>query len=273
MRFEYAAPKTLDEISKLKEDGGVLFSGGTDVFVKMRAGAMRPSLLVDTKGVELPKIECNGSMAIYMNTTYTDVLKSDCAKNFPLLLKILIEVGSPQIRNRGTPVGNIGNASPAGDFLLSTYVYDSKAILAPSMREVSIRDLVIGPGKLSLEKGEFIHSIKIEPLEGYRFYYEKVGRRNALVISIVSIAIALKEKDGVVEDIKIAYGSVGPTIVRFEDVEEKLRGKRFERKIVEEIAEEYQERVKPITDVRATAEYRKKLVKNLLLKAFLNLSR
>ncbi len=272
MRFDYAAPKTLEEISRLKEEGGVLFSGGTDVFVKMRAGVLKPSLLIDTKRVELPKIECNGSMTIYMNTTYTDVLKSDCAKKFPLLMKILIEVGSPQIRNRGTPIGNVGNASPAGDFLLSTYVYDSKVVLAPSMREIPMRELVTGPGKLSLEKGEFIHSIKIEPLEGYRFYYEKVGRRNALVISIASIAVALKEKDGVVEDVRIAYGSVGPTIVRFEDLEEKLRGKRFERNTVEEIAKEYEARVKPITDVRATAEYRKKLVKNLLLKAYLNLS-
>ncbi len=271
MRFEYVAPKELSEISKLKEEGGVLFSGGTDVFVKMRAGAIAPNLLVDTKKVQLPKLECDGNLKIYMNATYTNFLTTSCAKDFPLLSRVLIEVGSPQIRNRGTPIGNVGNASPAGDFLLTLYVHDSKVILAPSMREVRIEDLVTGPGRLSLEPAELIHSIEISPLEGYRFYYEKVGRRNALVISIASIALAIKLDGDVIEDIRVAYGSVGPTVVRFKDLEEKMKGKKFERGLFEEVAEEYANRVKPITDVRATAEYRKKLVRNLLIKAFLSL--
>ena len=272
MRFDYVAPETLEEISNYKKDGGKLFSGGTDLFVKIKAGALRPSLVVDTKKIETPKIECEDGLKIYMNTTYTDVLKSECAKKFDLLMKVLIEVGSPQIRNRGTPVGNTGNASPAGDFLLSTYVYDGKVVVAPSMRVVPITEFVKGPGKIDLSDEEFIYAVSLEPLDGYVTYYEKVGRRNAMVISIASIAVAIKMEGEIIEDARIAYGSVGPTVVRFRDLEEKLIGERPKREIFEAVAKEYSDRVKPISDVRASAEYRKKLVENLLIKAYLNMN-
>ncbi len=272
MRFDYVAPATVEELSKYKKDGGRLFSGGTDLFVKIKAGALKPSLVVDTKKIETPKIECEEELKIYMNTTYTDVLKSECARKFDLLLKILIEVGSPQIRNRGTPVGNIGNASPAGDFLLSTYIHDGTVVVAPSMREIPISEFVKGPGKIDLSDEEFIYAVSLKSLDGYRTYYEKVGRRNAMVISIASIAVAIKMQGNVIEDARIAYGSVGPTIVRFKDLEEKLIGERPKRELFESIAKEYSDRVKPISDVRASAEYRKKLVENLLMKAYLNMN-
>ncbi len=272
MKFNYAAPVTLEELSELKKGGGKLFSGGTDLFVKMRAGVLKPDLVVDTKKVETPKLECDKGLRIYMNTTYTDILKSGCARKYSLLMKILLEVGSPQIRNRGTPVGNLGNASPAGDFLLSTYVYDSKVIVGPSMREVPVKNFVKGPGKVDLSDEEFIYAVILEPLEGYTTYYEKVGRRNSMVISIASIAVALKIESGVIEDARIAYGSVGPTVVRFTDLEEKLIGERPKKELFESLAMEYSDRVKPITDVRASAEYRKKLTGNLLIKAYLNMN-
>ncbi len=272
MKFDYVAPTTLEEISRYKKDGGKLFSGGTDLFVKVRAGVIRPAIVVDTKKVETLKIDCKDGLKIYMNTTYTDVLKSECAKKYELLMKILIEVGSPQIRNRGTPIGNIGNASPAGDFLLSTYVHDSAVTVAPSMRKVPIDKFVKGPGKVDLSDDEFIYAISLKPLEGYMTYYEKVGRRNAMIISIASIAVAIKMEGNVIEDARIAYGSVGPTIVRFKDLEEKLIGEKPKRELFEALAKEYSDRVKPISDVRASAEYRKKLVRNLLIKAYLNLN-
>ena len=271
MRFKYYAPTTLEEISKLKEEGGLLFAGGTDVFVKMKAEILNPEVLVDTKKIETPGVKCTeNELEIFMNTTYTDVIKNDCAKKFEPLVKILLEVGSPQIRNRGTPVGNVGNASPAGDFLLATHLLDGTVVLAPSMREVKVEELVSGPGKLNMGKGEFIHSVKLKKLEGYKTFYEKVGRRNALVISIASIAAAVKLNGEIIEDVKIAYGSLGPTIVRFKDLEEEMKGKKLTEDLIEEFSLKYQARINPITDVRASAEYRKKLAKNLLVKAFIS---
>ncbi len=274
MRFDYAKPSDLKEIATLKANGGVLFSGGTDVFVKMRNGVIAPKLLIDTKGIETPKIECvNGKMKIYMNATYRDLLESDCLKGFPLLREIVQEVGSTQIRNRGTPIGNIGNASPAGDFLLAAYLYDAVATIAPSMRKVEIPKLISGPGKLSLSEEEFIYSVEFYENRDYIGYYEKVGKRNAMVISIASLGLLLKVGDGRIEDVKIAFGSVGPTIVRYREFEEEYKDSKFDLKTFSELARGYMNMVKPISDVRASAEYRRLLVRNLLLKAFLSIER
>ncbi len=274
MRPDYVRPGDLKEIAKYKSSGGTLFSGGTDVFVKMRGGLLRPKILVDTKGVETPKIECTDTeMTIYMNATYTDLLKSECLDSFPLLKNLVLEVGSTQIRNRGTPIGNIGNASPAGDFLLASYLYGATAVVAPSMRKIGISDLVSGPGKVDLDPEEFLYSVSFPILKGYDWYYEKVGRRNALVISIASLDMMVKLKGDEVEDLKIAYGSVGPTVVRFEDLESEFKGANFDLKTFSTLAVEYMNRVKPITDVRASAEYRRLLVRNLLLKGFLSIEK
>jgi len=272
MRFDYVKPRDIVEISKAKKAGGTLFAGGTDVFVKIRNKVMNPHLLVDTKGVETGKIDFDGKfLTIYMNTTYRDLLKSEVVKkHFPLIFKIVKAVGSPQIRNRGTPVGNVGNASPAGDFLLSLYLYEASCVIAPTMREVKISELVKGPGKLDLGEDEFIYALKIPYLQGYEGYFEKVGSRNAMVISIASVGILIKRRENVIEDVRVAFGSVAPTILRSREVEERMRGEKFSQDTFEKIGKEYEKLSKPITDIRASANYRKKLVRNLPLKAYFN---
>ncbi len=272
MRFDYVAPDTLEAISDLKKEGGVLFSGGTDVFVKMRLGKLTPKLLVDTKRLSTPGVVCeNGNLFVYMNVTYTDLLDSSCTNDFPLLREGILKVGSQQIRNRGTPVGNIGNASPAGDFLLMVYLHGGSVLLAPSMREVSIEEVVIGPGKVDIGEEEFIYSVKIPKMSGYVGYFEKVGRRNSLVISIASIGVLLKLEGKLVSDVKIAFGSLAPTVLRLKEIEEQIKGKVFTKELVFDAAEEIKKLVSPISDVRASKEYRRKLAKNLFIKAFYKL--
>ncbi len=269
MKFEYHYPHSFEEISKLKKEGGVLFSGGTDLFVKIRSGVLKPKMIVDTKGISTPKIEYNGKLRVYMNTTYTELLESEYTKNHVLLRKIMEQVGSPQIRNRGTPIGNIGNASPAGDFLLATYIYNGEVCIAPKMRKVPVSELVTGPGQLKLNEEEFIYYVELDKEEGYNFhFYEKVGRRNALIIAIASIAVLAKVENGVLEDVRVAYGSLAPTIVRAKDIEDEMKGEKITEKFVKHFAEKYQQMVRPISDVRASAEYRKELAKNLFIKAF-----
>ena len=270
MKFDYLRPKSILELSRAKKAGGILFSGGTDVFVKMRNRVIKPHLLVDTKGVKTEKMDFDGKfLTIYMNTTYSDLLKSEVVrKYFPLIFKIIKTVGSPQIRNRGTPVGNVGNASPAGDFLLSLYLYEASCVIAPVMREVKISELVKGPGKLDLGEDEFIYALKIPYLQGYEGHFEKVGARNAMVISIASIGVLVKRKENVIEDMRIAFGSVAPTVLRIREVEEHMKGERFSQDTFEKIGEEYEKLSRPITDIRASADYRKKLVRNLPLKAY-----
>ncbi|QTA37205.1 FAD binding domain-containing protein [Thermosipho ferrireducens] len=270
MIVNYFRPKTIEEIAKIKQDtGGVLFSGGTDLFVKLRANTIKTDTVIDTKYIEKIPVELKSELIIPLNTTYSEIREIlEQKKQFSPLVEIIKTIGSPMIRNRGTPIGNLGNASPAGDFLLACYLYDAEVTIEPTKRKCHISDFIKGPGKVDLSREEFIYAVKIPNLDGYEYYFEKVGRRNAMIISIVSLGILLKRNQNKIEDIRIAYGSVAPTIVRFKDIERSLIGKELTLEMFEEIAKEYQHRVNPITDVRASKEYRKKLVYNLLLKAY-----
>ncbi len=274
MKFDYAKPSTYQQLHQYLLEGGKIFAGGTDVFVKIRAGILKPQLLIDSKGIKSEKIAFeNQTLTIHMNNTYSELLEDeDVLNKYPILGNIVSSIGSTQIRNKGTMIGNIVNASPAGDFLLACYLYDAKVNIQPSNRTLNIKDFVKGPSKVSLEKGEFVSSISLPYLDKYQHYYEKLGRRNEMIISIASIGVLLKTNNNVIEDIKIAYGSVGPTIVRFEDLEKEFIGKNFEIDLFESMAEKYQERIKPIDDVRGSAEYRKKMVKNLLIKSYYKLA-
>ena len=275
MKFNYVRPSTEDELTKHLKNGGILFAGGTDIFVKLRAGIINPQLLIDSKNIPISPIEFEGEkLKIYMNNTYAELLENNEVKEkYPLLYKVALSIGSTQIRNKGTMIGNIANASPAGDFLLSSYLYDANVIIKPSNRIVPIQQFIKGPGKTDLSDGEYIYSLEFPYLENYKFYYEKVGRRNEMIIAIASLGILLKCNDNnLIEDIRIAYGSVGPTVVRFKDYEKEFIGKEFREELFEKMAESYKDRIRPIDDVRGSADYRKKVVKNLLLKAYHNLA-
>ncbi|WP_281000010.1 FAD binding domain-containing protein [Marinitoga aeolica] len=276
MKFKYFKPHTIDEISELKSKyDAKLLSGGTDLMVKMRAKVCKPEIIIDTKGLEKKEIEFkDGKVVIPINTTYSDLTENkEFIKKYPMIVEIINKIGSPQIRNRATPIGNIANASPAGDFLLAAYLFRGYAEIKPSNKKIKISKLVTGPGKIALKPEEFINSIELRDRSEYKYYYEKVGKRNAMNISVISIGVLLKLDNGIIDDIKIAYGSVGPTVMRFKDVEKEMIGKSFSKETFERFGEIYMKNINPITDVRATAEYRKKMVKNLLVKAYYNFNR
>ncbi len=271
MKFDYVRPSSIEELTKYLNEGGKIFSGGTDVFVKLRAGLISPKILVDSKQiVNKPITLGKDKLIIYINNTYSEFLENEeIVSKFPVVGKIISSIGSTQIRNKGTMVGNIANASPAGDFLLASYLYDAIINLKPTNRSLSVEEFVKGPGKIDLKENEFIYSVELPYLEGYNFYYEKLGRRNEMVISIASIGVLIKiDNDSLIKDMRIAFGSVGPTIVRFKDIEKASIGKKFSKELFEEIAEKYFERIHPIDDVRGSATYRKKMVKNLLIKSY-----
>ncbi|WP_206076384.1 FAD binding domain-containing protein [Marinitoga lauensis] len=126
MKFKYYKPQSIDEISELKSKyNAKLLSGGTDLMVKMRAKVCTPEVVIDTKGLEKRDIKFDeNKVIISMNTTYSELLNNDeFVKKYPMVVEIIRKIGSPQIRNRATPIGNIANASPAGDFLLATYLF------------------------------------------------------------------------------------------------------------------------------------------------------
>lgn len=268
-------PRSLPELWGQLEDvpGAALYAGGTDLLVKMRAGLVSPSTLICLERIEELKgvHEEDDSIHIGAGATHSQVLNHPAVRrHLPVLMQALKVLGSPLIRNIGTIAGNICTASPAGDTLPPLYILDAEVELRTQhgSRRLSIRDFIIGPGKTRLQEKEIVASMRIRKPQGYNVHhYEKVGQRNALACSIAGLAALLQvSPDGIVERASLAWGSVGPTILTCPEAEEALVGERLSLQILREAAAMVRDAVRPISDVRADADYRRMVSGNLLLR-------
>jgi len=155
------------------------------------------------------------------------------------------------------------NASPAGDGLLALYLLDAKLEISNG-DIIDVDEFVTGPGQTVLPKGEYVKSIHVPKFKWDHHYFEKVGQRNSMTISIVSVGWLIKCGNGNIDDFRLAFGSVAPTILRLKDVEEFTKGKKIDEELVRSLSTMVKERVTPIGDVRGSAQYRKKLCSNLM---------
>ncbi|MBI5586066.1 MAG: xanthine dehydrogenase family protein subunit M [Deltaproteobacteria bacterium] len=255
----------------LEEPDTTVYAGGTDVLVKLRAGSKSPRQLICLERIpELQGIEDRvDGVLIKAGTTHARIAADPLIQaRFPILVQALNVLGSPPIRNMGTIGGNICSASPAGDSLPPLYVLEAEVELCSrtAARRLPIRDFIQGPGQTALGPGEILIGVWISKNQRFsRQYYEKVGQRKALAIAIVSLAALLDlDSEGLVADIRLAWGSVGPTVVTAPAVEAGLRGRPLTLAALQKAAAEARRAVAPIDDVRATAEYRREVAGNLL---------
>ncbi|AEX86066.1 hypothetical protein XO10_08255 [Marinitoga sp. 1135] len=271
--YDYAKPKTLDEaLELLQKDGAYPMLGGTDLIVKMRANRIKPTVVVDLKGIdELFKVDFskeNGltfGAGIKLNVL---VEEFDFVKEYyPTLYQGARVVGGYQTRNRGTVAGNICNASPASDTAPALLTYDAELNLVSKEgeRTVKLTEFFVGPGKTVLKKGEIVKSIHL-PFEGESIgRYYKISRIKAVDLSTIGMALTVIDPEGK-RDIRVALASVAPTPVRIFEAEEFIKGKELTKENVEEFARIIHDSVSPITDARGTAEYRKRMAKILPIK-------
>lgn len=268
-------PRSLDDLHRdmETEPRASIYAGGTDLLVKMRAGVVSPAALICLERIEELKgvAEEGDSIRIGSCTTHAHLLENPLVlEHLPVLVRALRALGSPLIRNMGTIGGNICTASPAGDTLPPLYVLDAQVELwrKDGTRRMPARDFVVGPGKTLCGEGEILTAIRVPKPQGYTVqHFEKVGQRNALACSIASLAALLSiSSEGLVEKVRLAWGSVGPTVVTCPEAEKALIGERLTLKTLREAAAFARTAVSPITDVRADAEYRRILSGNLLLR-------
>ena len=168
---------------------------------------------------------------------------------------------------------NLANASPAADSAPPLIVLGAKVVLQSkhNTREVPVEDLFVFVKKTIIESNEIIKEIKIpKPPETFAASFEKLGKRNALVLAIVSAAASITREGDVIKDVRIALGSVAPTPLRVKKAEDVLRGKTPTMELIEKATEIVMNEVKPITDVRASAEYRKDMARVLSRRVLLN---
>jgi CO/xanthine dehydrogenase FAD-binding subunit len=266
-------PQNLEQLWQIKQDhaGAALFAGGTDLLVKIRAGITDPPALITLEGLEELAVieELSDEIAIGAGVTHSRLLNSPLIQtHYPVLIKSLNLLGSPHIRNMGTLGGNIMTASPAADTLppLYTLQADIELMKSESRRRLQLSDFITGPGRTRINKGEILSRIIIpkKPLFS-RHFFEKVGLRQALSIAIVSMAALYNlAPDNTITDLRLAWGSLGPTIVTRPAIEQFMVGKILNKTLLIEAGNQLRQQIAPINDIRAGADYRRQIAGNLL---------
>jgi len=241
-------PTTLAEALALKAErpDAVPIQGGTDLMVELNFDRARPDVLLNLNEVAELRgcARENGALRLGAGVTYTEAMRGEVAELLPALAEASRTVGGPQIRNRGTIGGNLGTASPAGDSLPPLLVSGTEVEVASvrGTRRVQLAEFLVGPKRNDLEPDELIVAAVVRPAGG-RQTFMKVGPRNAMVISVVSLALGLDEERG---ELRAAYGSAGPVpLLVTAPIDE--RGT---------FAERVAAAASPIDDVRGTAAYR-----------------
>ncbi|MGF6950423.1 xanthine dehydrogenase FAD-binding subunit [Neobacillus sp. B4I6] len=261
-------------LSQLNREECTIMAGGTDVMVLHKSGRgvplklPKPLVFIDHLS-ELKRVYQNQKdLHIGACCTYSELLEHPL---IPVPLKNAIKtIAAPAIRNRGTLGGNICNASPAGDTLPLLYVYNAKLLLrsVKGDRMVAISDFIQGPRRVQRNQNEILAEIILPSVlaDGAHVVFEKVGNRNADAIAKVGFAGYIRINDARIEDVRFAFGAVGPTMVRSIDIERKLVGKTIplaDADIAQVVAA-FDKIIRPIDDQRSTATYRKTVALNLL---------
>jgi CO/xanthine dehydrogenase FAD-binding subunit len=268
-------PRSMNELWGMMRDlpDAAVYAGGTDILVKMRSGAIPPKDLICLERIQALKgvVDHGDRMVILAATPFSHLLREPAiTKQLPVLAEAVACLGSPLIRNMGTIGGNVCTASPAGDTLAPLYALNARVELASEtgVRSLPIDRFIPGPGRTLLETGEILSAIHVEkPHPEAIQYFEKVGRRNALACSLASMAAILRlSDDGIVMEASLAWGSVGPTVITCPGAAANLIGRPLSMDRLTEAAAIVQKAVCPITDIRATADYRRAVAGNLLLR-------
>jgi len=251
-----------------------VLAGGTDLMVQVNRGAKSLESVLDLSRIlELKKWSIEGSeIVLGAGISYTDLTNPQLAKLVPALAQAARTVGSPQLRNAGTLGGNLATASPAGDTIPALVAMDAFLKLKSSTetREVSMTEFVTGVKTNVLKPGEIIESVRIPVFEGPQEFL-KVGTRNAMVISVVSLALV---KDHLGRKLRVGVGSVSPVPFRAAAAEEFI-SHEFDwetnsgpsEKVISKFSELVADSTEPIDDHRGTANYRKHAVKVLAKRA------
>ena len=256
-------------------ENALVISGGTDVLVQNREGRHAGAALVsihdleEIRGVSLLE---NGDILIGAATCFTDLTNSPIIQShIPMLGLAADEVGSPQIRNAGTIGGNVCNGVTSADTAPSLLALDAELELRSleGERRVPLEAFYTGPGRTVRRRDELLCFLRIRP-DSYRNVggcYIKYGKRNAMEISTLGCAVALRLRDGVIERVRVAYGVAGPTPARCAAAEEAALGKPATAQTVEQAADVAVRALHPRTSWRASREFRLQLSHELLKRA------
>lgn len=273
-------PPTLRAASSLADAIAILtdaptwkpVSGGTDVLVQMHFGRLHADGYVDVWGLLPAQIEhSHDGIHLGAGVTCATLARSTLVRDrLPALWQAARTMGSPQIRNRATLGGNVGNASPAADMVPALMVDEAEAVIrnASSDTRLPLHRVFVGPGRTILEPGDLVTEIFV-PTPPERSYsrFDKLGFRRAQVIAAVNMSIRATSTNGSLDTVRVSWGSVAPTPVRSPAVETVLNGAALTDETIASALEAVGSDIAPIDDHRASAAYRLAVAKSFLRRA------
>ena len=276
-KFDYIAPKSLDEACELLEkfgDKAKLKAGGTDLLIRMNNRVLTPEVIIGIKNLnELNyiKFDENEGLKIGALATLADVANDTIVKNkYPAVAYAASVTATNQVRNMGTVVGNLCNAAPSADNAPGLLALNAKAVLygKNGERAVALEDFFKGPGMTCMEKGEIFKEIIVPvPSENSFAVYKKISPRSKVDIAIFNVGVNIEIKNKKFTNVNIFLGAVAPIPMRAEKAEKFLINKDVSDENIYEAGKIAASEASPITDVRSTKEYRKVVVEIITRRA------
>jgi CO/xanthine dehydrogenase FAD-binding subunit len=276
-------PKSIAELEQIilqTEKKLTFVAGSTDLMVQSEEWAIKKNIvdLISTQGL-CDDISISGKgVKIGASVPMSEIINHQfIRKTLPIFIEALKQIGSTQIQNRATLGGNIANASPAADSLPVLNVLEAQLWLGPRLKNEfqkrNVDQIMVGPGETTLLNNQYIAYIFIPfPIKENLFrYFRKVGQREALAISKLSLAVLGWYKDGKINDIRISAGAVSAQVRRAYKTENVLNGNGLTNKLIEEAREMLENEISPIKDIRSNIEYRKHICGELLRDALYQL--
>lgn len=261
----YVKPPSLDELWSCLDAATpptFVSAGCTDLIPKSRAGLIPRATWIDVRCIpELTVLEVrDDQFRLGACLTHHQVSAHETVrKELPALAVACSAVGSRQIRSLGTLGGNAANCSPCADSFLALAALDAEVVLLSrqGIRRVAVLDFARGPGETVLEEREIIEAFHVPRRPDRSSSFLKLGPRRAVAVAKVSVAASAVVADGIFSDVRLALGSVAPTVIRVTEAEAIVDGKRPDAHLLREVGRLVEDAVKPIDDVRSSAMYRK----------------
>lgn len=267
--FEYLAPKTLNEalslLEKYKDKSARVLAGGTDLLVKMKTIDLKTDYLINIKNIpELNFIDTADGLKIGAAVSLSHIERIGKVKEgYPALYEGIKSMAAIAVRNMGTIAGNICNASPAADTVPSLIAYGAeiKLVSKRGERTILVEDFIIGVGKTVIEDDEIITQVNIPEMnKNSGSAFSKKGRVKADIAKI-NLAVYLEREGSICKDCKIVLGSVAVKAIRAKEAEGLLKGQTVSTSLMDKTAKKASEEIKPIDDIRSSAEYRSEIAR------------
>ncbi len=280
--FEIFQPASIQEARELHINhgpGGYFLAGGTDLAIASKGKGLVPRYVVDLKRIgSLSGIRENadGSLVLGALATMREVeISRVISRRFPFLSQSAGEVGSIQIRNRATIGGNIANATPSADVVPALLVLQAQVTISTQdgEKQVPLESFFLGPGKTVMERGDILTEILIPPASAnLRGEYIKFSPREMMDLAYVGVAVALVTdgNENACREVRIALGAVSPVPMRARKAEAVLVNRVINEESAERAGEAAASECTPISDVRASAAYRRHMVRVNTKRAILN---